>query len=160
MDERKNINRVYQKLNVWNDAIEMYRLVCKILKDKPFELKKTTSNAIDAAQSISRNIAEGYCRRSIKEYLKHLYISFGSSGELRFRLFSILKAGQISEVEINEFDKLHLKTENELIQLVKALRRKEKQSEWIDKMPTIKTNPVLHFSKTPTNCISNITYQN
>jgi four helix bundle protein len=89
MEDRRNINRGYKKLMVWNDSIKLYQLTWKLLHNKPFELKKTCANTIDAAQSISRNIAEGYCRRSIKEYLKHLYIALGSSGELHTCLYSM-----------------------------------------------------------------------
>jgi len=135
MVERKNINRGYKKLNVWNDSIRLYRQTWQLLKNKPFELKRISSNAIDAAQSISRNIAEGYCRRSIKEYLKHLYIALGSSGELHSCFYSMFVAEQITEDEFNEIDVLHFQVENELIQLVKSLERKEQENDWLDRMP-------------------------
>lgn len=135
MVERKNINRGFKKLNVWNNSILLYSKTCQLLKNKPFELKRISSNAIDAAQSISRNIAEGYCRRSIKEYLKHLYIALGSSGELHSCFYSMFVAEQISEDEFNEVDILHFQVENELIQLVKSLERKEQENDWLDKMP-------------------------
>ena len=79
--ERKNINRGFKKLRVWQDAIDLYALACRIFTDFPFEHKKVASNSIDAAHSISRNISEGYCRRSLKEYLNHLNIALGSAGE-------------------------------------------------------------------------------
>jgi hypothetical protein len=66
---RKNINRGFKKLRVWQDAISFYVLAYKIFSKFPFELKKVAANSIDAAHSISRNISEGYCRRSLKEYL-------------------------------------------------------------------------------------------
>ena len=56
-------------------------MACKIFVKFPFELKKVASNSIDAAHSISRNISEGYCRRSLKEYLNHLNFALGSCGE-------------------------------------------------------------------------------
>lgn len=132
--ERKNLNRGFKKLNVWNDAIELYCLVCQILSKMSFELKKVASNSIDAAQSISRNIAEGYCRRSIKEYLQFLYIALGSSGELHSCLFSFFKSGQLSEQDFTKLDQLHYKTENELIQLVKSLQKKAKDKNWSDNL--------------------------
>ena len=58
--ERKNINRGFKQLRVWNDAVELYILSCKILTKFPYELKKTAANCIDASHSINRNIAEGY----------------------------------------------------------------------------------------------------
>ena len=40
MVERKNINRGFKQLRVWNDAVELYVLTCKFLMNFPFELKK------------------------------------------------------------------------------------------------------------------------
>jgi len=89
--ERRNINRGFKQLRVWNDAIDLYVLTCKLLTNFPFELKKTVANCIDSSHSISRNIAEGYSRQSIKEYLRFLYIALGSSGEYHSCLISFLK---------------------------------------------------------------------
>jgi hypothetical protein len=69
--DRKNINRGFKKLRVWQDSVSLYILACKMFTNFPFELKKVAANSIDAAHSISRNISEGYCRRSLKEYLNH-----------------------------------------------------------------------------------------
>ncbi|MBI5182802.1 MAG: four helix bundle protein [Nitrospinae bacterium] len=66
--DRKNINRGFKKLRVWQDAVSLYILASKILSHFTFELKKVAANCIDAVHSISRNISEGYCRRSLKEY--------------------------------------------------------------------------------------------
>ncbi|NOY37997.1 MAG: four helix bundle protein [Chlorobi bacterium] len=130
--ERKNINRGFKQLRVWNNAIELYILTCKILSGFPYELKKTVSNCIDACHSISRNIAEGYSRRSIKEYLNHLNIALGSSGEYYSSIFSFYKAKQSSPEDFEQLDKLHYQTENELLQLIKSLQKKKKNNDWQD----------------------------
>jgi len=132
MVERKNINRGFKQLRVWNDAIDLYVHTCKTLMNFPFELKKTAANCIDSSHSISRNIAEGYSRRSIKEYHHFLNIALGSSGEYHSCIISFYKAKQISESEFEELDKLHYKTENELIQLIKSIQRKIKENNWDD----------------------------
>lgn len=132
MEERSNINRGFRKLRVWNDAIDMYALTCKMLARFPYELKKTSANCIDCAQSISRNIAEGYCRRSVKEYLNFLNIALGSSGEYHSCIYSFVKAEQLNEDEYRQLDELHFKTENELIQLIKSLQKKQKDGNWED----------------------------
>lgn len=110
--ERKNINRGFKQLRVWNDAVDLYVLTCKVMLAFPFELKKTASNCIDSSHSISRNIAEGYSRKSIKEYLNFLNIALGSSGEFHSCLSSFLKANQISKEDYDQIDELHFKTEN------------------------------------------------
>lgn len=130
--ERKNINRGYKQLRVWNDAVDLYVLSCKLFLNFPFELKKTVGNCIDSTHSISRNIAEGYCRRIIKEYLQFLNIALASSGEFHSSITSFLKAEQISKESYEQLDILHYKTENALIQLIKSLQQKMKEGNWND----------------------------
>lgn len=130
--ERKNINRGYKKLRVWQDAVSLYVLAYKILTKFPFELKKVASNAIDPPHSISRNISEGYCRRSLKEYLNHLNIALGSCGEFHSSCCCFHRAGQISDEEYGELDELHYKVENGLIRLVGSLQKKRRESNWED----------------------------
>jgi len=69
MEIRKNKNRGYQKLTVWNDAIEYYAMTVEVFRKFSYELKRIAAEAIRSSDSIHRNIAEGYCRRSIHEYL-------------------------------------------------------------------------------------------
>ncbi len=105
--DRKNINRGFKKLRVWQDAVSLYILAYKLLSDFPFELKKVAANSIDAAHSISRNISEGYCRRSLKEYLNYLNIALGSSGEFHSCYESFYRANQVTRQEYESLDKLH-----------------------------------------------------
>ncbi len=127
MTERKNINRGFKKLRVWQDAISLYILTCKVLMDFPFDLKKVVANALDAAHSISRNISEGYCRRSLREYLN---IALGSCGEFHSCDESFKRAGQISDEQYEELDQVHFKLENGLINLIKSLQKKLRNGEW------------------------------
>ncbi len=62
---RKNKNRGYQKLRVWNDAIQYYAMTQEVFREFPYELKRVAAQAIASSDSVHRNIAEGYCRRSI-----------------------------------------------------------------------------------------------
>jgi len=130
--ERKNINRGFKRLNVWKDSVLLYILACKVFAKFPFELKKISANSIDAAHSISRNISEGYCRRSLKEYLNHLNIALGSCGEFHSCYESCMQADQISKEEYEELDGLHYKAENQLLKLIESLQRKQKGGQWED----------------------------
>ena len=139
---RKNRNRGYQKLTVWKDAIEYYRLTCDAFRSFPFELKRVSSQQIASADSVHRNIAEGYCRRSIKEYLNFLNISLGSLGESVSGLFGYRKAKQISEVQFEKLDALAYKLENGLLKLVESLERKRDQGDWVDSLVVKESNAV------------------
>lgn len=131
--ERRNINRGFKKLRVWKDAVNLYVLTCRLLVDKfPFELKKTAGNCLDCSHSISRNIAEGYCRKSIREYLHFLNIALASSGEYHSCIYSFYKADQLTKQKYDQLDELHYKTENELIQLIKFIQKKVKEGDWED----------------------------
>lgn len=80
---------------MWQDAVALYVMACRVFCGYPFELRKTAANAIDVAHSISRNAAEGYCRRSLREYLNHLNIALGSCGEFHSCYGNFRQANQI-----------------------------------------------------------------
>jgi len=168
---RKNRNRGYKKLTVWGDAIEYYRLTYRSFRGFGFELKKVASNQIACVDSVHRNIAEGYCRRSIKEYLNFLNIALGSLGESVSGLSAYRKTSHISEQEYDRLDALAYKIENGMLRLVEALERKRDSGDWVDHLVVRESNttygstpnddphhpsapslqyPSLHHSNTPT----------
>jgi four helix bundle protein len=131
--ERRNKNRGFIQLRVWNDAVALYVLVNKLLDNYSFEHRKSAANTLDACHSIQRNIAEGYCRRSPKEYLNFLNIALGSCGELNSSIISFHKIGLISNEKFEEFDSLHYKVENQLLKLAESIQNKIKvKASWDD----------------------------
>ena len=139
---RKNKNRGYQKLRVWSDAIEYYIQTCHVFRDFPYELKRVASQAIASSDSVHRNISEGYCRRSIREYLNFLNIALGSLGESVSGLQACLKSKQISEEEFEKIDRLAYKLENGLLKLVESLEEKRERGEWIDHLMVKESNVI------------------
>jgi len=130
--ERKNINRGFKNLRVWQDAVSLYMLAVTVFGKFPYPFKKVASNSIDAAHSISRNIAEGYCRKSLKEYLNFLNIALASCGEFHSCYESCRAADQISDIEYKKMEELHYRVENSLIRLISSLRSKAKEGSWDD----------------------------
>ena len=137
---RKNKNRGYQQLRVWNDAVYYYVLTCAVFRKFPYELKRVASNAIASSDSVHRNIAEGYCRRSIHEYLNYLNIALGSLGESVSGLHAYRKSGQITEEEFQKLDALVYKLENGLLKLVGSLEQKRERGEWTDYLMAKESN--------------------
>ncbi|MFO7851348.1 MAG: four helix bundle protein [Bacteroidota bacterium] len=142
MNERKNLNRGYMKLVVWQDARELYKLTGKIFKDFPFELKKVAANQISSVDSVHRNIAEGYCRKSISEYLNFLNFSQSSLGESVSGTNTYYYAEQISETDYQEWDLLAYKLENGLKKLIDSLEAKKYDGTWEDSQIVKESNSI------------------
>jgi four helix bundle protein len=137
---RKNKNRGFQKLRVWQDAIEFYKQTYNLFRNFPFELKKVASQAIASSDSVHRNISEGYCRRSVHEYIKFLYIALASLGESVSGLHAYRASGQITEEEFQKMDNIAYKLENGLLKLIESIEHKRDQGEWIDHLSIKETN--------------------
>ena len=137
---RKNKNRGFQKLRVWQDAIEFYKQTYNLFRNFPFELKKVASQAIASSDSVHRNISEGYCRRSVHEYIKFLYIALASLGESVSGLHAYRASGQITEEEFQKLDNIAYKLENGLLKLIESIEHKRDQGEWIDHLSIKETN--------------------
>jgi four helix bundle protein len=138
----KNKNRGYQKLRVWNDAIEFYTETCKVFRTFPYELKRVASQAMASSDSVHRNIAEGYCRRSIKEYLNFLNIALASLGESVSGLYAYRNAEQLPEEQFQHINKLAYKLENGLLKLVESLEYKKESGDWVDNLMTKESNAI------------------
>ena len=126
LERNKNLNRGFRKLNVWREAIELYAFEKKILgevKGLPFKIR---DQVLDSGFSISSNTAEGYCRKSIKEYIQFVNVALGSAGENYSQMYALLTSGEISQDTFDEFDKRHYSIETKLINLAKALARRMK----------------------------------
>ena len=132
--ERYNLNRGYQKLRVWQDAILLNTMILTEFKGFAFEFKKIASQQMAAADSIHRNIAEGYCRRSIREYIQFLYLALASLGETVSGLFASKAGNLISEEQFEKLDSFCYKVENGLISLIRSLEDKRDKGDWIDHM--------------------------
>ena len=89
---------------------------------------------LDSAHSIPANIAEGYCRRTVNEYLLFLNVALGSAGELMSRVIGLKEARVIDLHEFEEFDKKHYEVENKLLNLVKAVQAKRREGTWIQEL--------------------------
>ena len=127
---------------VWSDAIEYYAMTQDVFRKFPYEFKKVAVQAIGSSDSIHRNIAEGYYRRSIHEYLNFLNIALGSLGESISGLHAYRKARQISEEDFEKLDRLGYKIENGLLRLVESLERKREQGDWIDTLIVRESNAI------------------
>src|SRR5512136_1670430 len=93
---RRNLNRGYMRLDVWQRGMDLFALAFRLAGTvADFKLK---SQFTDAAQSVSANVAEGYGRRTLPEYLQFLYVAKGSLGEVLTRACGLLNVELMSKV--------------------------------------------------------------
>ena len=140
--ESKNKNRGYQRLRVWEDAVALYVETCQRFRSMPFEMKRIAGQALASVDSVHRNIAEGYCRRSVREYIQHLYIALGSLGESVSGYHAYIEAKQISEDDFDILDRRAFKLENGLLRLVESLERKRDSDTWVETLIINESNSI------------------
>lgn len=75
----------FEDIEAWKNAKELTVSLYAILKDNNDYAFK--NQILRASTSIMNNIAEGFERRSNKEFSHFLYIAKGSSGEVRSMLY-------------------------------------------------------------------------
>ncbi len=129
---RRNRNRGYQQLRVWRDAVELYPFTCEAVRGWPFDRKRVASQAMASADSVHRNIAEGYCRRSIREYLQFLNLAMGSLGECVSGYAAYHNAGQLTDSQFEQLDSPVFRLENGRLKLIESLERKRNAGDWIE----------------------------
>jgi four helix bundle protein len=150
--ELRNKNRRYMNLIVWQKAMELFEVVWRIAYEESKIAFKRRAQFADVAQSISSNIAEGYGRRPVKEYIQFLYVALSSVAETLTRAVGLHRTGQISHARIRDFDFLHYEVENRLLRLTEILEQKRDDGDWIARMAEdpeeYATDPPLHHSIT------------
>lgn len=139
---RRNKNRGYQQLRVWADAIELYGLTRSTVRGWPYEEKRIAGQLLASVDSVHRNIAEGYCRRSVREYLNLLNYALGSLGESVSAFTAYERAGQINAEVFESLDSLAYKLENSLLRLSESLERKRDAGDWNESLIVQESNEI------------------
>ena len=94
----------FESIKAWQEA----RILVKMIYDAVKSNKKLGSGykfweqIQSAAVSIMSNIAEGFSRRSTKEFTQFLFIAKGSAAEVQSQLYIALDQGYISHQKFSE----------------------------------------------------------
>lgn len=149
----RNKNRGYMNLVVWQQAMDLFQLAWELAYVEAKLDFKLRSQFVDAAQSVSANIAEGYGRRSINEYIQFLYTSLGSMAEALTRSIGLHAVQQISDQRFDQFNHLHYEVENRLLRLIAKLEMKRDDGDWMTRIAEdpeeYSITPRLQHSTTP-----------
>ena len=125
MKHQRSMLKNYKELKVSQRAYQLCLEIYKITKRFPKEERYgLTSQIRRAAVSVPSNIAEGYGRKTTSEYIRFLYIAYGSNCELETQ---ILLSGDLGYIETGKLEILQEgigEVERMLKALIKALERK------------------------------------
>ncbi len=114
----------YRELLVWQKSMSLVTLIYKTSKGFP-EIEKfgLSSQIRRCAISIPSNIAEGYGRNSLNDYIRFLNISRGSLYELQTQ---VEIAFNLKYIEKKEFEKVY-ENSREIERMMSSLIRKLKE---------------------------------
>ncbi|HMK64178.1 MAG TPA: four helix bundle protein [Thermodesulfobacteriota bacterium] len=117
--------RNYKELKVWEKSYQLCLEIYRIAEGFPkIEIYGLISQMRRAALSIPSNIAEGYGRKTLPEYLRFLYIAYGSVCELETQIILSGDLGYIKENQLSKFLKEVGEVERMLQGLIKSLEKK------------------------------------
>lgn len=120
---RSKKTQSYKELIVWQKSMELVYLIYKLTGDFPkSELFSLVDQIRRAVISIPSNIAEGWGRRRVLEYIHFLQIASGSSSELETQLIIAkrLSFGKLSDYK--RIDELLLEVQKLLYVIIRKLK--------------------------------------
>ncbi len=113
----------YKQLEVWKKSLELVKEVYKTTKQFPKEeLYGLTSQMRRAAVSIPSNIAEGYKRRNLGEYVQFLSIADASATELETQI--IISKDLYLNIDFSEAESLLTEIQKMLYTMISKLNAK------------------------------------
>lgn len=116
--------RTYRDLIAWQRAFDLGKRVHTLARQYPRdELFMRTSQTRRAGTSIAMNIAEGYGRGTLPDYVRFLKIARGSLSELDTALLFARDFGYIPPCEFDPTDDLLKESERVLAGLIRSLER-------------------------------------
>ena len=94
----------FEEIDVWQEARKLVNLVYNaIIKSKAFQKDFRLVGQIQgAAVSSMSNIAEGFSRKSNKEFIQYLFISKSSAAEVQSHMYVALDQNYITEETFEE----------------------------------------------------------
>jgi len=113
----------YKDLLVWQKAVEVTVEIYKAAGGYPkTEIYGLAAQTRKSAVSIASNIAEGWSRQHIQEYLQFLNIALGSAAELETQLIIANKLGFLGAEGFRRIGALNIEVMKMLNSLMARLR--------------------------------------
>ena len=113
----------FEDLDCWQQGRELVMLIYRASQGKDFRKDLRLCGQIQAAAiSVMANIAEGFVRKSDKEFIQFLFIAISSGAEVQSHLYVALDQGYIDQVTFQSIYNQADKAGKMISGLIKYLR--------------------------------------
>lgn len=114
----------FKDLKVWEKSYKLSLEIYKATRNFPSEERfGLTSQVRRSAISIPSNIAEGYGRRYLKQYIQFLCVAYGSGSEMETQLMLAKDLEYLKDNEFKELIEKYYEVERMLLSLIKSLEK-------------------------------------
>jgi four helix bundle protein len=114
----------FEDLDCWQEARILVRKIYDVTKVGEFRKDlRLTGQIQGAATSCMANIAEGFERRSDKEFVQFLYIAMASTAEVKSHLYVAFDQAYIEKTKFDDIYVQAGKTSKMISSLIKYLRK-------------------------------------
>ena len=119
----------HKNLNVWNKSMDFVTEIYRSTSNFPqSEIYGLVSQMRRAAVSITSNIAEGYGRNTIGDFLHFLHMSLGSSNELDTQILVSFNLGYLTKEEYEQLDRMNDEI-NKMLRSLIFVKNKRKEDD-------------------------------
>ena len=117
--------KTFKDLKVWQKSYSLVLEIYKATKQFPSEERFGLISQIRrAAVAIPSNIAEGYARGYLKQYIQFLYVAYASGAELETQLMLASDLEYIKKEKFHSLIERYYEIERMLAALVKSLEKR------------------------------------
>ena len=122
--------RTFKDLDVWQKSyllcLKIYKISRAFSTEEKFGL---ISQVRRAAISVPSNIAEGFGRKTTREYIYFLYVAYGSLCELETQIYISRDLRYLSNDKCGEMEKILKDIAKMLQSLIKVLKLKSRKAD-------------------------------
>ena len=114
----------FEDLDCWQEARILVRKIYAVTRDGDFNRDLRFSGQIQAAAiSTMANIAEGFIRKSDKEFVQFLFIAMSSTAEVQSHLYVAADLGYVDKKQFDDIYEQAKKVAMMISALLKYLRK-------------------------------------
>lgn len=130
----------YKKLRAWQKADKLAIAIFQAMHAPPHKPRWLVDQVTRASVSVPANIAEGYSRSALGDYLRFLDIARGSLAEVEYYLHFMSETSLLDTPVMAKLNELQTETGNLLFGLLRSLGQKQRSGAW-DRSHLVRDDP-------------------